>query len=295
MDIGSTNSLGRRTIASLQEIERNRQLHLAKQGSLVIQEERQRVEELKRRVADEVKAQWQQQRNSNCQSFTSITSEESSIEPTRDSGVSSEEVEKGAQSSEEGKNDDATNDGSAPSGSPESRPLSDISGYSDDQNTIKKRVKSSSNIQRPLTRYLPIKGETLDLRGHIETAGHQVDLCSHVYIDSTSCRGYLQKRGSRFHTRWNKRWFVFDRASHTFTYYFDRSEGKRRGGAYFKAIEEVYVDHANSHKSPTPSSTFVVKSSSRSYYLIAPSPEAMRIWVDVIFTGAEGHLQYLHH
>lgn len=28
----SSNSLGRRTIASLQEIERNRQLHLAKQG-----------------------------------------------------------------------------------------------------------------------------------------------------------------------------------------------------------------------------------------------------------------------
>lgn len=62
----------------------------------------------------------------------------------------------------------------------------------------------------------------------------------------------------------------------------------------FQAIEEVYVDHANPHKSPSPSSTFVVKSSSRSYFLIAPSPEAMRIWVDVIFTGAEGHLQYLH-
>uniref|UniRef100_A0A0K8S3A8 FHA domain-containing protein n=1 Tax=Lygus hesperus TaxID=30085 RepID=A0A0K8S3A8_LYGHE len=195
MDIGSSNSLGRRTIASLQEIERNRQLHLAKQGSLVIQEERQRVEELKKRVADEVKAQWQQQRNSNCQSFTSVTSEESSIEPTRDSGVSSEEVEKGIHSCEEGKNDDNTNDESVPSGSPESRPLSDISGYSDEQTTIRKRIKSSSNIHRPLTRYLPIRGETLDLRSHIETAGHQVDLCPHISIDSSSCRGYLQKEG----------------------------------------------------------------------------------------------------
>ncbi|BES88442.1 Hypothetical protein domain [Nesidiocoris tenuis] len=295
MDIGSSNSLGRRTIASLQEIERNRQLHLVKQGSLVIQEERQRVEELKRRVADEVKAQWQQQRNSNCQSFTSITSEESSIEPTRDSGVSSEEVEKGLHSCEEGKNEDTTNEESAPSGSPDSRPLSDISGYSDDPSTIRKRVKSPSNIQRPLTRYMPIRGETLDLRAHIETAGHQVDLCPHVTIDSTSCRGFLQKRGSRFHTRWNKRWFVFDRTTHTLTYYMDKSEAKQRGGAYFQAIEEVYVDHSNPHKSPSPSSTFVVKSSNRSYFLIAPSAEAMRIWVDVIFTGAEGHLQYLPH
>lgn len=32
MESSSTNSLGRRTIASLQQIERNRQLHLAQQG-----------------------------------------------------------------------------------------------------------------------------------------------------------------------------------------------------------------------------------------------------------------------
>lgn len=32
METGCTNSLGRRTIASLQQIERNRQLHLAQQG-----------------------------------------------------------------------------------------------------------------------------------------------------------------------------------------------------------------------------------------------------------------------
>uniref|UniRef100_T1I816 Uncharacterized protein n=1 Tax=Rhodnius prolixus TaxID=13249 RepID=T1I816_RHOPR len=106
IDMGSSNSLGRRTIASLQEIERNRQIHLAKQGSLVIQEERQRVEDLKKRVQDEVRAQWHQQRSSNCQSLTSGTSDDSSLEPTRDSGVSSEEVEKGIPSSEDGKNEE---------------------------------------------------------------------------------------------------------------------------------------------------------------------------------------------
>lgn len=44
--------------------------------------------------------------------------------------------------------------------------------------------------QRPLTRYLPIMSADLDLRLHIESAGHQVTLCPHVIIDSFSCRGY---------------------------------------------------------------------------------------------------------
>lgn len=43
--------------------------------------------------------------------------------------------------------------------------------------------------QRPLTRYLPIMSSDLDLRQHIETAGHQVTLCPHVMVDSYSCRG----------------------------------------------------------------------------------------------------------
>jgi pleckstrin homology-like domain family B len=43
--------------------------------------------------------------------------------------------------------------------------------------------------QRPLTRYLPIMSSDLDLRQHIETAGHQIALCPHVTVDSTSCRG----------------------------------------------------------------------------------------------------------
>lgn len=43
--------------------------------------------------------------------------------------------------------------------------------------------------QRPLTRYLPIMSADLDLRLHIESAGHQVTLCPYVVIDSYSCRG----------------------------------------------------------------------------------------------------------
>lgn len=59
-----------------------------------------------------------------------------------------------------------------------------------------------------------------------------------------------------------------------------------------QAIEEVYLDHANSVKSPNPHLTFIVKTHERFYYLMAPSPEAMRIWIDVIFTGAEGYQEF---
>ena len=98
--------------------------------------------------------------------------------------------------------------------------------------------------------------------------------------------------GNKFKT-WSKRWFVFDRNKRTFLYYADRGEGKAKGGAYFRAIEEVYVDHLNSVKSPNPKVTFCVKTTERTFYLMAPSPETMRIWVDVIFTGAEGYLEFV--
>ncbi|XP_063614037.1 uncharacterized protein LOC134787224 [Penaeus indicus] len=77
-------TLGRKTSATLMEIERNRQILLAKQGTMVIENERRRVEELKRRVADEVKAQWEEkkakeQRDINCASLNSVGSEDSSL------------------------------------------------------------------------------------------------------------------------------------------------------------------------------------------------------------------------
>lgn len=54
--------------------------------------------------------------------------------------------------------------------------------------------RSLPKHQRPLTRYLPIMSADLDLRLHIESAGHQVTLCPHVIIDSFSCRGYVISR-----------------------------------------------------------------------------------------------------
>jgi len=144
---------------------------------------------------------------------------------------------------------------------------------------------------RPLTRYLPQRGE-FDLRAFIEGAGHNLDGCEHVTIDRSSCRGFLIKMGSRIKT-WNRRWFVYDRSKRSLLYFSDKSESKPRGGIYFQAIEDVYVDHLRTVKSPTPKLTFCIKTYDRTYYLVAPSPEAMRIWIDVVFTGAEGYNEFV--
>uniref|UniRef100_A0A3Q1GU54 PH domain-containing protein n=1 Tax=Acanthochromis polyacanthus TaxID=80966 RepID=A0A3Q1GU54_9TELE len=50
---------------------------------------------------------------------------------------------------------------------------------------------------------------------------------------------------------------------------------------------------SSSCASPNPSLTFCVKTHDRLYYMVAPSPEAMRIWMDVIVTGAEGYTQFM--
>ncbi|XP_030080085.1 pleckstrin homology-like domain family B member 3 isoform X2 [Drosophila hydei] len=145
--------------------------------------------------------------------------------------------------------------------------------------------------QRPLTRYLPIFSPDLNLRHHIETAGHQIDLCPHVFVDAHSCRGYLHKLGATFHA-WSRRWFVLDRQRSALIYYSDKSERKPRGGAYFATIDEVYLDHLNASKSGRPHCTFIVKTKKRSYNLQAASDAAARIWIDAIITGAQGNLDY---
>ncbi|KAM5276653.1 pleckstrin homology-like domain family B member 2 isoform 16-T20 [Hipposideros larvatus] len=164
------------------------------------------------------------------------------------------------------------------------------------QKLIEKEVKIREKQRaqaRPLTRYLPVRKEDFDLRSHVETAGHNIDTCYHVSITEKTCRGFLIKMGGKIKT-WKKRWFVFDRNKRTFSYYADKHEAKLKGVIYFQAIEEVYYDHLkNANKSPNPLLTFSVKTHDRIYYMVAPSPEAMRIWMDVIVTGAEGYTHFL--
>ncbi|KAA0704127.1 Pleckstrin -like proteiny-like domain family B member 2 [Triplophysa tibetana] len=161
------------------------------------------------------------------------------------------------------------------------------------QKLVEREVKLRETQTRPLTRYLPIRKDDFDLRGYIEAAGHHPETCFHLAITEKTCRGFLVKMGGKIKT-WKKRWFVFDRNRRTLAYYADKHETKMKGVIYFQAIEEVYYDHLkNAHKSPNPSLTFSVKTHDRVYYMVAPSPEAMRIWMDVIVTGAEGYTHFL--
>ncbi|XP_067826966.1 pleckstrin homology-like domain family B member 1 isoform X3 [Heptranchias perlo] len=157
---------------------------------------------------------------------------------------------------------------------------------------VKMREKNFSQA-RPLTRYLPIRKEDFDLRSHIESSGHNLEICYQVTMSEKMCKGYLTKMGGKIKS-WRKRWFVFDRIKRTLSYYVDKHESKLKGVIYFQAIEEVYYDHLRSaSKSPNPSLTFCVKTHDRLYFMVAPTPEAMRIWMDVIVTGAEGYTQFM--
>ncbi|XP_041851580.1 pleckstrin homology-like domain family B member 1 isoform X1 [Melanotaenia boesemani] len=165
------------------------------------------------------------------------------------------------------------------------------------QQLVEKEVRMRSknfSQARPMTRYLPIRKEEFDLRSHVESSGHSVETCYHLILTEKMCKGYLVKMGGKIKS-WKKRWFVFDRLKRTFSYYVDKHETKLKGVIYFQAIEEVYYDHLRSAtKSPNPSLTFCVKTHDRLYYVVAPSAEAMRIWMDVIVTGAEGYTQFMN-
>lgn len=80
----------RKATATLMEIERNRQMLLVQQGAQVLEYERKKVAELKRRVQDQVRAQWEERRSLeqhhqqpadrdvNCHSLNSVGSSEES-------------------------------------------------------------------------------------------------------------------------------------------------------------------------------------------------------------------------
>uniref|UniRef100_W8BSW7 Pleckstrin domain family B member 2 n=1 Tax=Ceratitis capitata TaxID=7213 RepID=W8BSW7_CERCA len=400
----STKGASTRIFDSIKEIERNRQLLLAQQGHHVIEHERQKIIDLKKKCHDEARAQYllkmnngEKDNNSSSSSrheireLKNIESDEASAclnkdnqrvvtsaqktniavengaTPCAHSGANDRinelQVEKSSQQRHSQPEFVETQLRQSPS-SP--RPLSEansdlscnllegdhkgttcksnyelssnaspnaakrISGNSslstdrlvsggDDSTAVNKRTSVNSNEttsggsasgsgsgsgavqserkralpkhQRPLTRYLPIFSPDLNLRHHIESAGHQITLCPHVFVDAFSCRGYLHKLGATFHG-WARRWFVLDRQRSAFIYYADKSERKPRGGAYFSTIDEVYLDHLNASKSGRPHCTFIVKTKKRSYHLQAASDAAARIWIDAIITGAQGNLDY---
>ncbi|XP_033759080.1 pleckstrin homology-like domain family B member 2 isoform X2 [Pecten maximus] len=311
----------RKKSSTLEDIEKNRCLFMEQQGGNVIEQEKRRIEELKRRAADEGRAQWEERklREANCKSFNSLESEDSSIasscetpsekETSLSSGddqmeklvelerllaqaqkdkikliedkVKMKEDEMVALQEERGKREELE------------KKLKEETSLREElvQQQVKMRERQVKQA-RPLTRYLPVREKDFDLKQHIETAGHHLDNSPQISVTPTSCRGFLHKMGNKFKT-WHKRWFVFDRVKRSLIYYTDKTETKARGGIYFQAIEEVYVDHLRTVKSPNQKLTFCVKTYDRTYYMVAPSAETMRIWIDVIFTGAEGYQQFM--
>ncbi|XP_064149823.1 pleckstrin homology-like domain family B member 3 isoform X4 [Loxodonta africana] len=145
-----------------------------------------------------------------------------------------------------------------------------------------------SSLQPPPTPPIHPPGpRVLDLRQHLERLGHNPENCPQVRVLGGCCRGPLVKMGGRIKT-WRKRWFCFDRQARRLAYYADKEETKLKGVIYFQAIEEVYYDHLRcAFKSPSPRLTFCVKTYERLFYMVAPSAEAMRIWMDVIVTAAD--------
>ncbi|XP_060081466.1 uncharacterized protein LOC132560804 [Ylistrum balloti] len=317
----SSYSGERKKSTTLLDIEKNRCLFMEQQGGNVIEQEKKRIEELKRRAADEGRAQWEERklREANCKSFNSLESEDSSIasscetpsekETSLSSGddqmeklvelerllaqaqkdkikliedkVKMKEDEMAALQEERYKREELE------------KKLKEETSLREElvQQQVKMRERQVKQA-RPLTRYLPVREKEFDLKQHIETAGHHLDNCPQISVTPTSCRGFLHKMGNKFKT-WHKRWFVFDRVKRSLIYYTDKTETKARGGIYFQAIEEVYVDHLRTVKSPNQKLTFCVKTYDRTYYMVAPSAETMRIWIDVIFTGAEGYQQFM--
>ncbi|ESO08571.1 hypothetical protein HELRODRAFT_74851, partial [Helobdella robusta] len=148
---------------------------------------------------------------------------------------------------------------------------------------------------RPLTRYFPVTDSNFDLRQYIEMSGHNLDINRDVQVESFRCSGYLQKMGRKW-KKWKRRWFVFDRCKRNLSCYtseFDLQSTTRTAPAptsayYFQAIRDVFADHLHMVKSPYPDYTFCVKLTDRGLFLMANSCDVMRIWIDVIFTGAEG-------
>ncbi|KAJ8404980.1 hypothetical protein AAFF_G00329010 [Aldrovandia affinis] len=141
--------------------------------------------------------------------------------------------------------------------------------------------------------FLPLSlSANFDLRAHIELLGHGVAGCMGVHLSPRRCGGFLTKRGGRVKT-WKRRWFLFDLNHRRLAYYTDHDERKLKGVIYFQAIEEVYYDHLRTATtSPRPSLTFCVKTYERLFFLVAPSAEAMRIWMDVIVTATDEHCRY---
>lgn len=126
---------------------------------------------------------------------------------------------------------------------------------------------------------------SLDLLCALRSRGHRPECCGDVKVTADTCRGPLTKMGGRIKT-WRRRWFLLDPTRKMLAYYGDKEQTKLKGVIYFQAIEEVYYDHGQmACKSPQPRLTFCLKTFGRLFCLVAPSGEALRIWMDALLAA----------
>lgn len=122
-----------------------------------------------------------------------------------------------------------------------------------------------------------------------EVCGHDVSTAAireQVQVEASRVSGNMQKMGGRIKT-WKRRWFVFDSARRTFSYFSAPDLRVLKGLVPFDAIEDVYFDHVRAcpRRSPNSRHTFCIRTPQRTYFCVAPSLEAMRIWIDVVLTA----------
>ncbi|CAN8178576.1 unnamed protein product [Coccothraustes coccothraustes] len=127
-----------------------------------------------------------------------------------------------------------------------------------------------------------------DLLCALRARGHRPEAVGGLRILGGSLRGPLTKMGGRIKT-WRRRWFHLDPQRRVLAYYGDQAQTKLKGVIYFQAIEEVWYDPGRvAGKSPNPRLTFCLKTYERLFWLVAPSAEALRIWMDAVLTLTRG-------
>ncbi|CAG2101800.1 unnamed protein product [Medioppia subpectinata] len=167
-----------------------------------------------------------------------------------------------------------------------SAPLADAESFDDKEDDADDRRRRERWQRRPLTLYLPIADKELDLTQRIRDLGHDLSQRPEVAVSGNSCSGSLYKLCQNSDNKWRKRFFVFDRENQLLAYFTSKTDFKRNRkprGVAFDEIRDVFVNHSRIKSSRF---VFTVVCDSRAFVLSSFRPEVMRIWIDVIITGA---------
>lgn len=194
--------------------------------------------------------------------------------------------------------------------------------------SVRDRSFDTRSLSRPMRRSVSYRGRS-QIKSHIHgntglikemiSLGHNLDaFTEHVNLTCCTCSGYLWKLCSKSHKKWKKRFFHFDRYHKKLFYYESeddfRKVKKPRSTITFTEIRDVCIDRTrSSQRSPElivsgnnlkkrnsfitllkkkPSESrfvFAVETHERKFVLSTSSWELMRLWIDVIFTGADSY------